>query len=153
MIQNRIIYVRQRTRLEVFDMLRRNLSNLKQSHRTVIVDEGTTLDVGLGLVGDLHQEFGLRFNHMLKDFLVDAGELYVANVIYYTLFKDLHSTQIIRVGHEKVFLALSKELVKNTRMKKGVVQVTVARRVPVLLVVVSTLGARQKRFFEDTRVS
>lgn len=67
--------------------------------------------------------------------------------------RDLHGTQIVRVGHEKVLLALGKKLVKNTRVEEGVVQVTVTRGIPVLLVIIGTLGAGQEGFFQDARVS
>jgi len=31
------------------------------------------LDVSLGLIGDLHDEFGLSIDHMLQDVLVDSA--------------------------------------------------------------------------------
>lgn len=34
--------------------------------------ERTNLDIGLGLVRDLHQKLGLSINHMLQDALVNA---------------------------------------------------------------------------------
>jgi len=45
-------------RLEVLNVLRRYLSDFKQADLSLVVDDGTTLDIGLGLVGKLHQELG-----------------------------------------------------------------------------------------------
>ena len=52
-------------RLEVFDMLWRHLGDFEKSNVALIVDDGSTLDVCLGLVGQLHQELALRVNKML----------------------------------------------------------------------------------------
>jgi hypothetical protein len=123
------------TRLEVFEMLRWNLSYLKEADATIIVNEGTTLDIGLGLVRDLHQELRTRVNHVLKDLVIDYG------------------TKIVRVGDEEVLLAVRDKLIKNTRVKKGVVEIAVPGRVPVLLVVVRGARAGEESLLEDTRVA
>ncbi len=67
--------------------------------------------------------------------------------------RDLHSAQVVRVGHEKVFLAFRQELVENTRLVKSIVQVTVTRGVPVLLVIICGLGAWEEGLLIDTGVS
>jgi len=61
--------------------------------------------------------------------------------------------EIVRVGDEQVLLALGEEIVEDTRVEKGVVQVTVTRRIPVLLVVIGTLRAGEKGLLEDTGVA
>ena len=33
------------------------------------------LDVGLGLIGDLHDELGLSVDHMLQDALIDSARI------------------------------------------------------------------------------
>jgi len=38
-------------------------------------DQGTTLHVGLGLVSNLHDELGIRIDHVLEDGLVDARKI------------------------------------------------------------------------------
>ena len=43
-----------RTRLEVLHVLPGHLCNLEQTDATLVVDESTTLNIRLGLVGDLH---------------------------------------------------------------------------------------------------
>jgi hypothetical protein len=35
--------------------------------------------------------------------------------------KDVHSTQVVRVGDKKVFLSIGNQLVKNARMVKSIV--------------------------------
>ena len=64
-------------------------------------------------------------------------------------FVDLHGAQVVRVGHEKVLLAFSQQLIQNTGMKKCIIQITVTGRVPALLVVISTFRAREESFLED----
>ena len=64
----------------------------------------------------------------------------------------VHSAQIVRVGHEKVFLARGNQLVQYTRMVQCIVQITMTGRVPVLLVIVCGFRRRQERLLEDTWV-
>jgi len=118
-------------RLEVLDVLRRDLGNLEQAHRAIVVNESSSLDVGLGLVRDFHQKLGLGVNHVLKDALVD------------------NCSQVVGVGHKQVLLALSQKLVEHTRVQEGVVQVTVTRGVPVLLVVIGLLWAGEEGLLVD----
>ena len=74
-------------------MFRRDLSNFEQANLTLVIDESSTLfsrmflaicewmrikrdanlDVGLGLISDLHEELGLAVNHVLENPLIDAG--------------------------------------------------------------------------------
>lgn len=63
---------RTRTGFEVFDMLGRDLRDFEEADATFVVDEGTTLDVGLGLVGDLHKELGLGLLHVLQNRRIDT---------------------------------------------------------------------------------
>lgn len=67
--------------------------------------------------------------------------------------EGLHGAQVIRVGDEEILLAFRDQLVENARVEEGVVQVTVAGRVPILLVRIGTRGARKKCLLEDTRVA
>jgi len=75
-----------------------NLSDLEQTKATLVVDQSTSLDVGLGLVGDLHDVLGLGVNHLLQDVEVDGG------------------TQVVDVGDEDVLLSGSDELVEQSRV-------------------------------------
>lgn len=78
-----------------------NLSNLEQPRLAIIVNDGTTLDIGLGLVSDLHDVFGLSIHHGLEDVEID------------------YSTKVVNVGDEDVLLACSDELVKEARVAEG----------------------------------
>ena len=66
--------------------------------------------------------------------------------------ENVHGAQVIRVGHEKVLLAFGEELVQHTRMEKCIVDVTVTGRVPMLLVLICTLGTGQEGLLEDAGV-
>ena len=48
------------------------LRDLEQADGAVVVDESTTLDIGLGLVSDFHDELGLSIDHVLQDLIIDA---------------------------------------------------------------------------------
>lgn len=101
-------------RLEVFDVLRRDLSDFQKSDAAIVVDDGTTFDIGLGLVGDLHQELRLRIDHMLENPKIDIG------------------TEIVDVGDEEVLFAGGNELVEETRVLQSIEDVTVTGRVPLI---------------------
>ena len=66
--------------------------------------------------------------------------------------KDLHGTQIVRIGHEEVLLAFRNQLVHDTRVVECIVQIAVTGWVPVLLVIISTLWAREEGLFVDAGV-
>lgn len=73
-----------------------HLSDLKKPDSSLVVDDCTTLDIGLGLVGDLHDVLGLTVDHCLHDVEVDDG------------------TQVVDVGDEDVFLSSGNELLEET---------------------------------------
>ncbi|KAI6770229.1 hypothetical protein HG530_004858 [Fusarium avenaceum] len=60
-------------RLELVDMLLGDLGNFEQTDRALVIDDGTTLDIGLGLVGQLHDVLGVGLHHVLGVPLVDGG--------------------------------------------------------------------------------
>ena len=122
-------------RLEVLDVLRRHLGNLKQTDSALVVDERTTLDVSLGLVRDLGDELGLGVDHVLVDVEVH------------------NSTQVVHVGHEDVLLAQRNQTVEQARVVHRIEQVTVARRVPEVLVRRRAAGARQQTVAVDAGVA
>lgn len=121
--------------LEVLNVLRGNLGDFEKADGALVVDEGTTLDIGLGLVGDLRDELGLGVDHVLVDVEVDIG------------------TEVVDVGNEEVFLAGSDQAVEETRVVHGVEQVTVTGRIPEVLVVGGRAGAREERLLVDAGVS
>lgn len=79
-----------------------DLSDLQKPCLSIVINDGSTLDVCLGLVGDLHDVLGLRVDHGLHDVEVDDG------------------TQVVDVRDENVLLACSNKLVKETRVAEAV---------------------------------
>lgn len=122
-------------RLEVLDVLGGDLGNLEQADRTLIVDERTSLDIGSGLVSDLHEELGTRLDHVVEDALVDGG------------------TQVVDVGDKNVLLAIGNELIEESRVVERVEQVSVTGGVPVGNVAVGVAGGGEERVLVDARVS
>lgn len=137
---------------ELIKVILGNLRNLEQPRLAIVVNDGTTLDVGLGLVSDFHNVFGLSVNHGLEDVEIDD------------------STKIVDVGDEDVLLACSNELVKKARVagedinhnpckpvpensRQSIKDVTMSGRVPVALITGRFLRARKQRFLVNTRVS
>lgn len=122
-------------RLEVLDVLGGNLGNFEQTDRTLVVDERTSLDIGSGLVSDLHEELGTRLDHVVEDTLVDGG------------------TQIVDVGDKDVLLAVGDELVEESRVVERVEQVSVTGGIPVGNVAIGVAGGGEERVLVDARVS
>lgn len=82
--------------LEFLNVLLRHLSDLQQSHLTIVVDQSTTLDIGSGLIGQFHDVLGTGLDHVVQDLSVDG------------------STQVVTVGDEQDFSALGQERVQFT---------------------------------------
>jgi hypothetical protein len=76
----------------------RYLSDLEQSDGSLVVDQSSSLDIGLGLVGDFHKVLCLRLDHGLVDVQVDSG------------------TQVVNVGDEDVLLSGGNKLVEQPRV-------------------------------------
>ncbi len=53
--------------LELVDLVLRHLGDLEQLGLALVVDERTTLDVGPGLVGHLHDELVVGLHHVLQN--------------------------------------------------------------------------------------
>lgn len=83
---------------ELIHMILRNLRDLEQPNLPLVIDNRTTLDVRLGLVGNLHYVFSLVVNHGLHDVQIDDG------------------TEVVDVRNEDVFLAGCDELVEKARV-------------------------------------
>ena len=84
--------------LELFQVIRGHLGDFEQTEVALVVDQGTSLDVGLGLVGELHEVLGLRVDHLLVNVQVDGG------------------TQVVDVGDKDVLFASSDQLVEQARV-------------------------------------
>lgn len=121
--------------LELVDMLLGDLSNLEQANGALVVDDGTTLDIGLGLVGQLHDVLGVGLHHVLQDAQVNNG------------------TQVVDVRQEDDLNATLDQIVKNTRVVQRLENVTVSGRVPLVDGGVEALGDRQQRVLVDSGVS
>lgn len=98
--------------LELVDVLLGHLGDFKQADGSLVVNDGTTLDVGLGLVGQLHDVLGLGLNHVLEDAQVNDG------------------AQVVDVGQEDDLDAALQQLVEDARVVQGLENVTVSGRVP-----------------------
>ena len=59
--------------LEILDVLVWHLSDFEQTDPSIVIDQSTTLDVRLGLVGHLHDELRLRVDHVLQNLLIHTG--------------------------------------------------------------------------------
>lgn len=121
--------------LELVDVLLGDLGDFQKTGLALVVDDGTTLNVGLGLVGQLHNVLRAGVGHVLQDTEVNDG------------------TKIVRIGQEDVLDATLKELVEGARVVEGLKDVTVARRVPVLQGSVEALGSGQERVLDDPGVA
>jgi hypothetical protein len=84
--------LRRRTGLELFRVLRGDLGNFEQANLSFVINQSSTLfgrpfsvihkqiraigganlDIGLGLVRDLHEEFSFSIDHVLEDPLIDT---------------------------------------------------------------------------------
>lgn len=122
-------------RLELVDVLLGHLGNLQQTGLALVVDDGTTLDVGLGLVSQLHDVVGLGVDHVLQNAQVNDG------------------AQVVGVGQEDVFDATLEQLVEGARVVERLEDVSVAGRVPVLQGSVVALGSGQQRVLDNTGVA
>ena len=65
----------------------------------------------------------------------------------------LHGAKVIRVRNEQILLPISNQLIEDTRVQQRVVKISVTGRVPILLVVVGTVGAWEKSLLQYPRVS
>lgn len=121
--------------LEFIDVLLGDLGNFQQAHTTIVVNDGTTLDIGLGLVGQFHDVFSLGVNHVLKNAQINNG------------------TKVVGVGKEENLNTTLKKLVKNSGVVERLENVTVTRRVPIGDLRIKALGCGKQRILEDTRVT
>jgi hypothetical protein len=122
-------------RLEVFNVLLGHLGNFEQADSAIIVNNGTTLYVCLGLVRELHEELGLRVDEVAENLEIHIG------------------TKIVNVRDKDVLLAGFDQLFQETRVGEGVEDVTVAGRVPLRLIRGGTTGDGEERVLVDTGVS
>ncbi|KAI6876546.1 putative UTP--glucose-1-phosphate [Hortaea werneckii] len=121
-------------RLELVHVLLGHLSNFEQTSLALVVNDGTTLDISLGLVRQLHDVLSLGLNHVLQDVQVND------------------SAQVVGVGQEDDLNAALKQLVENTRVVERLEDVTVTWRVPVGDLGVGVLRGRKERVLQHTRV-
>jgi hypothetical protein len=85
-------------RAELVQVVLGDLGNLEKPCLSIVINDGTTLDIGLGLVGDFHNVLGLRVDHGLHNVEINNG------------------TQVVDIGNENVFLSSGDELGEETRV-------------------------------------
>jgi hypothetical protein len=83
---------------ELVEVVLGDLSDLQKPCLSIVINDGTTLDIRLGLVGNFHDVLGLGVDHGLHDVEINNG------------------TQVVDVGNENVFLSSGDELGKETRV-------------------------------------
>lgn len=120
--------------LKVLDVLARDLGDFEQAHLALVLDDGTTLNVCLGLVREFHKEFGFRADEVGKD-----PEIYIG-------------AQVVDIGHKDVLLASGNELVQKARVAERIEDVAVPRWVPLRLVRGCVPRYGEERFLVDTWV-
>lgn len=120
--------------LELVDVLLGDLGNLKETSLALVVNDGTTLDVSLGLVGQLHDVLSARLDHVLENVEVNNG------------------TKVVSVGKEDNLDTTLKELVEDARVVEGLEDVTVSGRVPVGDLRAGALGGGKERVLQHTGV-
>lgn len=127
-------------RLEVVDVLVRHLRDFQQSQLVLVLNQSSTLDVGPGFISDLHHE------------LVAHAVLIVAHQPVQDAEVDRRA-EIVDVGQEQILATLLDELLQQPRVLEGLVEVTVAGRVPGLHVVGHFVATRdrQQRVSRDSR--
>lgn len=118
--------------LELFGVLLGDLGNLEKSDLTIVVNEGSSLDIGSGLVGQLHNVLRAGSGHVLENAEIHNG------------------TEVIDVRDEDDLLALGNELVQNAGVVKRLKQISVTGRVPGVNSVVEALGHGQVGVLEDS---
>lgn len=121
--------------LELVDVLLGDLSDLQQAHRALVVNDSATLDIGLCLVGQLHDVLGLGLHHVLQDAQVN------------------NSAKVVHVGQEDDLNATLNQLVEDARVVEGLKDVTVSRRVPLVNWRIEALGHREQRVLVDSGVA
>jgi hypothetical protein len=118
--------------LEFLDVVRGDLSDLQETDGSFVIDDGSAFDIGLCLVGQLHDILGLGIGHVLENVQVDDG------------------TKIVDITDKDDFLAARDQFVKESAVGEGVKQVTVTGWIPRLDrgVVLSRNG--KERVFDDS---
>lgn len=118
--------------LELLHVLLGHLGNLQQSHLALVVDQGTTLDVSSGLIGQLHEILSTSLDHVVQDLGVNSG------------------TQVVTVRDEQDLSALGQKRVQFARGHQTLEQVTVSWRVPAVQVIVKRVWHRQQGVLENS---
>jgi len=118
--------------LELVDVLLGDLGDLKKTGLALVVNDGATLDVSLGLVGKLHDVLGARLNHVLEN--VEVND----------------SAEVVSVGEEDNLNTTLEELVEDARVVERLKDVTVSGRVPVGDLRVGVLGSGEEGVLKNT---
>lgn len=123
-------------RLEILDVIRRDLSDFEESYTSLVVDQCSSLYISLGLIGDFHQEL-YTSSIPLHQFAssqkrIERVQAYLSTRLVHVFQNVLidDSTQVVNVGNEEVFFSLREKFVDQTRVHDRIEQVSVTGRVP-----------------------
>lgn len=118
--------------LELLGVLLGDLGNLEKSDLAIVVDQGSSLDISSGLVGQLHDVLRAGGGHVFEN-------------------AEIHnSTKVINVGDEDDLLALGNELVQNAGVVQRLKQISVSGGIPGIDSVIEALGHGQVGVLKDS---
>ena len=87
---------------------RGNLGNFQELNFPVVINDGATFDVSLGLVRNFHDEFGVAVNQVLQDVQVNSG------------------AEIVNIRNKQVFNPFIDQIIKQSRIVERFENITVA---------------------------
>ncbi|KAG5463032.1 MAG: hypothetical protein BJ554DRAFT_2252, partial [Olpidium bornovanus] len=139
-------------------VLGRHLRDLEQPYVALVIDEGSSLYVGLSLVRQFHQELRARLLHV-RQYRCDPtpggvnSRQITGREKILPLTKINDGSQVVHVADEQVLLAVGNQLVQLTRIVEALEQIAVAGRVPVADLAVRVTRDRKKGLLVYTWVA
>jgi hypothetical protein len=118
--------------LEFLDMIRGDLGDFQESDGTFVVDDCTSLDICLCLVGQFHNVLGFGVCHVLEDVQIDDR------------------AEIVNVADKDNFLAASDQGVESPTIGESIEDITVSGRIPGFNGAVIRAGDGEEGVFDDS---
>jgi len=98
--------------LEFLDVIGRDLSDFEESYCSIVVNDGTTLDIRFCLIGQFHDVLGFSLDHVLKDIQVDDR------------------TEIVDVANKDDLLSTTDQVIEGATVGESIKDVAVTRWIP-----------------------